>query len=74
MARTSTVDARIWACKLKKKGMIQFEYKELPNELKNLRLLLRAKEEGVIFRVKKNGNGINIWRIADNIECYEDKR
>ncbi len=72
LARTSAIDALIWACKLKKKGIIQFEYKELPNELKNLRLVRRAKEEGVIFKVKKNGNRVNIWRIADNIECDED--
>lgn len=73
MVRTSAVDALIWACKLKKKGMIQFEYKDLPEELRNLRLVRRAKEEGYLFKVKKNGNMRNVWRVADNIECDEDE-
>lgn len=68
------VDALIWACKLKKKGIMQFDYKGLPNELRDLKLIIRAKAEGLIFKVKKNGDGRNIWRIADNIECYEGKR
>lgn len=73
MVHTSAIDALIWARKLKKKGMIQFEYKDLPEELTSLRFIRRAKEEGFIFKVKKNENGRNIWRIADNIECGKDK-
>lgn len=87
MARISTIDALIWVCKLKKKGITQFEYSELPEELRSVKLIIRAKEEGLILKTKRNGlevkkNGLktkrngnraNIWRIADNIECYKDE-
>lgn len=74
MTHTSTIDALIWVCKLKKKGITQFEYSRLPDELKSLKFVRRSKEEGLIFKVKKNGNGRNIWRIADSIECNGDER
>lgn len=65
---TSKIDALIWARKLKKKGIIQFEYKDLPEEFRKLKLVRRSKEEGLLFRVRKNGFR-NVWRISDNIKC-----
>lgn len=67
------LDAQIWACKIKKKNMLQFEYKNLPKELQNKALLHRARAEGLIISVGKNGNGRHVWRISDNIKCKEDE-
>jgi hypothetical protein len=72
LVRISTVDAQIWVCKLKRKNVLQFEYKDLPEELKNKALLYRAKEEGLIIGIGKNGNGRRLWRISDNIKCKYD--
>lgn len=63
------VDAQIWVCKLKHKNVLQFEYKDLPEDLKRKALLHRAKEEGFIISIGKNGNGRRLWRISDNIKC-----
>lgn len=63
------LDAQIWLCKLKKKNILQFEYKDLPEELKNRALLHRARGEGLIVGIGKNGNGRRLWRISDNIKC-----
>lgn len=65
MARISTIDALIWVCKLKKKGITQFEYSELPEELRSVKLIIRAKEEGLIIKTKRNGlevknNGLEV--------------
>ena len=63
------VDAQIWICKLKKIGISQFEYKDLPGELKNKAILHRARGEGFIIGIGKNENGRRLWRITDNIKC-----
>lgn len=66
------LDAQIWVCKIKKKNILQFEYKDLPDELKDKALLHRAKGEGFIISIGKNGNGRHLWRISDNIKCRDD--
>lgn len=63
------LDAQIWVCRLKRKNVLQFEYKDLPEEFKNKAILHRAKEEGFIIGIGKNGNGRRLWRISDNIKC-----
>lgn len=73
MVRVSMIDAQIWACKLKKRGISQFEYKDLPDELKNKAILQRARGEGFIISIGKNGDGRRLWRIADNIKCEYDQ-
>ncbi len=68
MASISSIDAKEWAYKLKQKNILQFEYKDLPKEFKDIATLHRAKHEGFITSLGKNGNGINVWRINDNID------
>ena len=72
-SRVSMLDAQIWVCKIKKKNMLQFEYKNLPKELQDRSLLHRARAEGLIISIGKNGNGRHVWRISDNIKCKEDE-
>lgn len=67
MARVSLLDAQIWACKLKKRNILQFEYKDLPGELKDKAILHRARGEGLITSLGKNGKGRHLWRISDNV-------
>lgn len=73
-SRVSMLDALSWVCKLKHRNMLQFEYKDLPGELKDraLALLHRARGEGLIISIGKNGNGRHIWRISDKIKCKEE--
>lgn len=52
--------------------MLQFEYKDLPEELKNKALLHRARGEGLIVGIGKNGNGRRLWRISGNIKCKDE--
>lgn len=66
------LDAQIWLCKIKKKNMSQFEYKDLPKELQDRAFLHRARGEGLIISIGKNGNGRNLWRISDNIKCKKE--
>lgn len=66
------LDAQMWICNLKKKNILQFEYKDLPEELKIKPLLQRARGEGFIVNIGKNENGRRLWRIADNIKCKEE--
>lgn len=73
MVRISAIDAMIWACQIKKRGIVQFEYKDLPEELKDKALLYRAKGEGLITSLGKNGSGRHLWRISDNIKCRIEK-
>ena len=63
------IDAQIWICKLKKRCILQFEYKDLPGELKNKAILHRARGEGFIISIGKNENGRRLWRVTDNIKC-----
>jgi hypothetical protein len=72
LARTSSIDAQKWVYELKLKNIIQFEYKELPKEFKDMGILHRAKQEGFIISLGRNGNGINVWRINDNIKCKKE--
>ena len=69
MVRVSMIDAQIWICKLKKMGIMQFEYKDLKGELKNKAILHRARGERLIISIGKNENGRHLWRISDNIKC-----
>lgn len=72
MVRVSLLDAQIWICKLKHKKILQFEYKNLPGDLKNKAILHRARGEGMIVSIGKNGHGRHLWRISDNIKCNGD--
>lgn len=71
MTHTSRTGALRWVCTLKKINIMQFEYKDLPDSLRDLRFLRRSKEENFILRVKKNEDGRSVWRIADNIKCEQ---
>lgn len=73
-SRVSMLDAQLWVCKLKHINILQFEYKDLPGELKDkaLPLLHRARGEGLIISIGKNVNGRHIWRISDKIKCKEE--
>lgn len=72
LARVSMLDAQIWVCKLRHKNILQFAYKDLPEELKNKAILHRARGEGLIIGIGRNDDGRRLWRIADNIKCKEE--
>lgn len=66
MARkVSTIDTQLWICKLKKRNINEFEYRELPAILKDKGFLRRAKEEGLIESIRLSNDGRNLWRIND---------
>lgn len=65
LRRVSALDAQEWVDKLRKKEIFRFEYKELPIELKDIKLLRRAREEEYIVKVIKKVDGKNVWRLSD---------
>lgn len=72
MAHASVIDTQIWICKLKHKNMVQFEYKDLPKDLKNRAIFFRAIEEGFIVSIERIGNGRNLWKISNKVKCGTD--
>ncbi len=72
--KISTLDAQKWACMLKQANILQFEYKDLPKEFKDKAILFKAKQEKFIMSLGKNGNGVHLWRIANNLKCREENK
>jgi hypothetical protein len=68
LTRVSPIDALKWVSKLRKNQMTQFEFKDLPIDLKIIGLLRRAGQEQYIVKVSKNVKGKIVWRLADNIK------
>ena len=60
--RYSVTDVLDWIEELKKRKIKEFQFKELPNELKILGIIRKAKVYGKV-REKKRIKGIIIWTI-----------
>lgn len=59
-----------WVCELKKRGIKMFESKDLPDDLKDRTMIIKAKYKGVIKKFKisdkgpKGGTRSIIWEVT----------
>lgn len=60
--RTSVTDVKEWIDKLKKRGISEFNYRDLPEDLKNMGLLRRASFLGKI-KEKKKIKDVIVWGV-----------
>ncbi len=60
--RTSEYEALDWIEELKKRKIREFQFKDLPDDLKNLRIMRKAK---VLYKIKEKSKikGIIIWTV-----------
>lgn len=59
-------ETQAWIDKIKEKGFKSFRLRQLPEELRDKKLLLRAKSLGLICKEYKDDNCVNTWKIIDN--------
>lgn len=59
-------EIEIWVSKIKEKGFRKFRLRELPEELRDKSMLLRAKNLGLINKLEKDQKCIVTWEINDN--------
>lgn len=65
MKKISDKDVEDWKNRIKKKGFKKFKLKELPEELRNKRMLIRAKVLGKIEKIDKDVRCIATWKFLD---------
>lgn len=65
MTKGSEYDVDKWLEKIKNKGFKKFQFKELPDNLKDKKLLMKAVSSDRIIKVEKSNNCIKTWRIRD---------
>ncbi len=56
-----------WIEELNKRNIVEFEYRDLPKELKDLSMIHRASRLRLIEKVRKVDNHI-IWRVVKKIK------
>lgn len=61
--RVSRTELDEWIKKLKERGIDEFEFRDLPNDLKHKRGLQKAKGLGLLERVKTI-DGRHTWKIV----------
>lgn len=52
-----------WIRSIHDLGLIYFYYADLPNNLRDMRLLRRASSKGYIERVHTKSSGVALWKI-----------
>ena len=62
--RTTTRDVEDWIKKLKYNGIKEFQFKDLPDDLKKIGMIKKSKVIGLI-KVKKKIKDVAIWEIVD---------
>lgn len=60
--RTSAFYVNDWIAELKKRGIKKFQFKELPEDLKNIGAVRKAKVLGKIKEKQKIGSTI-VWKV-----------
>ena len=61
--RTTTRDVEDWIEKLKKNGIKEFRFKDLPDDLKKIGMIKKSKVIGLI-KMKKKIKDIVLWEIT----------
>lgn len=63
--RTATAirDANEWVAMLKKAGITKFVFKELPEELRNKKILHKASDLNLIEKEEKDSNNVAVWKL-----------
>lgn len=64
--KVGSKEVQAWVDKIKEKGFRKFQLKELPDELKDKTMLLRAKKLDLIYRIGKDNKCVTTWEINDN--------
>lgn len=65
-SRVSLFDVQEWIDELKKRKILEFEYRELPEDLQTRSFIHKAKEVGLLRSIEKE-NGRNKWRITEGV-------
>jgi len=60
---TSEKDAKVWIEKLKRRGIREFQFRHLPRELKEIRMVKKSKSLGLITRKTKTEHYRTVWTI-----------
>jgi hypothetical protein len=60
--RSNANDVKIWIEELKKRGIYEFQFKDLPYDLKNIATVRKAKFLGKIKEKKKIKTTI-VWKV-----------
>lgn len=63
MTRTTTRDVEDWIKKLKRNGIKEFYFGELPDDLKKIGMIKKAKAIGLI-KMKKKIKTVVLWEIT----------
>lgn len=53
-----------WICELKKRNIREFQYRDLPEDLKIKGMIIKGSTEGDLKRIEKNKKGITLWRLV----------
>lgn len=61
---TSEKEAKIWIKKLKGKGIREFQFRHLPKDLKEMRMIQKSRSLGLITRKIKTEDYRTIWMIS----------
>ncbi len=65
MTVSAIKDAVKWLEEIANRGIVEFKYRDLPDELKNRKLLYKAMNSDLIVSHKKDKD-ISIWSISDD--------
>jgi hypothetical protein len=60
--RTNVIDVKIWIEELKRRGINEFRFKDLPNDLKNIGIIRKARVIGMI-KEKEKVKSVIIWNV-----------
>ena len=65
MTTLSIRDTVKWVEKITNRGIVEFKYRDLPEELKNRRMLRKAISSDLLMSDRKEEDR-SIWTISDN--------
>ena len=61
--RTTTRDVECWVEKLKRNGFNEFQFKDLPDDLRKIGMIKKSKVIGLI-KMKKKIKDVTLWEIT----------
>lgn len=77
MTTSSVRDAIRWIEEISNRGIVEFRYRDLPDELKNRKMLHKAVSSDLLTSNKKEED-LSIWSISDNgkkrIKIFQDQK
>lgn len=60
---TSEKEAKVWVGKLKGQGIKEFQFRHLPEGLREIRMIRKSRSIGLIARKVKTDDYRTIWEI-----------